>query len=151
MGRVINHIVLHCTATPQNTTPESILNYWKTVNKWMLPGYHHLIKADGTIVDLLPIEQVSNGVKGHNAHSIHISYIGGIDAKGNALDTRTPAQKASQLKLINRYRAIYPHAVILGHRDFLVKGKPGWKECPAYDVKSDLLKYGIIADPTAKN
>jgi N-acetylmuramoyl-L-alanine amidase len=132
--RTIDHIVLHCTATPQNTTVESIQKYWRTPppngNGWKSPGYHHIIKADGTVVDLLPIDQVSNGVGGHNAHSIHISYIGGVDKNGKAIDNRTDAQKTSQISLLKKYHAMFPAAVICGHRDF-----PGvTKECPSFDV-----------------
>lgn len=130
--RIITHIVLHCTATPQATTVESIRRYWKDVKKWKSPGYHHIIVPDGTIVNLLPIEEVSNGVQGHNAHSIHISYIGGIDSKGNALDNRTDAQKATQIVLLKKYMAMFPGVTVCGHRDF-----PGvTKECPSFDVKT---------------
>lgn len=132
--RTITHIVLHCTATPQTTTIESIQRYWRTPkpngNGWKSPGYHHIIKADGTVVDLLSIDQVSNGVAGHNAHSIHISYIGGVDKKGNALDNRTDAQKAAQIMLLKKYKAMFPGVVVCGHRDF-----PGVKKsCPSFDV-----------------
>lgn len=136
--RNITHIVLHCTATPQSTTVESIQRYWRAPkpkgNGWKSPGYHHIIKADGTIVDLLPIDQVSNGVAGHNSDSINISYIGGVDDKGKAIDNRTDAQKASQVLLLRKYKKMFPSVSIHGHRDFLKKGKPGWKECPSFDV-----------------
>ena len=94
--RKINYLVLHCTATPQNTTVESIQRYWREDLKWKNPGYHWIIKADGHAVNLLPIEEVSNGVAGHNSDSIHISYIGGIDSKGKAVDNRTAAQIKTQ-------------------------------------------------------
>lgn len=141
--RNITHIVLHCTATPQMTTVESIQKYWRTPkpkgNGWKSPGYHHIIKADGTVVDLLPIDQVSNGVAGHNAHSIHISYIGGVDGKGNAIDNRTPSQIKAQVALLKKYKAMFPDAIICGHRDF-----PGVKkECPSFDVKSWLKKIAL--------
>lgn len=137
--RVIKYIVLHCTATPQNTTIQSILNYWKNELKWKNPGYHFIIKATGEIVNLLPIEQVSNGVAGFNSNSIHISYVGGVDAKGRALDTRTQAQIDAQIKLIRHFKSLFPDAVIKGHRDFPnVK-----KECPSFDVASWLKKVGI--------
>jgi N-acetylmuramoyl-L-alanine amidase len=133
--RNIDHIVLHCTATPQTATVKSIQNYWKNILKWKSPGYHHIILPDGTVTDLLPIDQPSNGVYGHNAHSIHISYIGGIDGKGRALDNRTDAQKAAQIALLKKYHAMFPGATICGHRDFLTPGTSNWKECPSFDVK----------------
>lgn len=137
--RVIKYIVLHCTATPQNTTIQSILTYWKNELKWKNPGYHFIIKATGEIVNLLPIEQISNGVAGFNSNSIHISYIGGVDAKGKALDNRTQAQIDAQIKLIRHFKSQFPDAVIKGHRDFPnVK-----KECPSFDVATWLKKVGL--------
>lgn len=137
--RKIENIVLHCTATPQNTTIESIKNYWKNVLKWKSPGYHWIIKPDGVAVKLLSIEHSSNGVQGHNYNSVHISYIGGIDKKGLALDNRTNEQKETQIRLIKELRALFPKATILGHRDF-----PGvTKQCPSFDVKEWLDCVGI--------
>lgn len=141
--RTINHIVLHCTATPQNTTIESIQRFWKAPpphgNGWKDPGYHYIIKPDGTAVNLQPIERVSNGVKGHNHDSIHISYIGGVDARNRAVDNRTDAQKQTQIELIKKFKAMFPHADVLGHRDF-----PGvTKECPSFDVKEWLKCVGL--------
>lgn len=137
--RKITHIVLHTTATPQTTTVKSIQNYWKNQLGWKSPGYHHIIKPDGTVVDLLPIDQISNGVAGHNANSIHISYIGGVDGKGNAVDNRTPLQIQAQIELLKKYKAMFPGAVILGHRDF-----PNvQKSCPSFDVKAWLKCVGL--------
>lgn len=132
--RKIKWLVIHCTGGPQTQTVGTILNYWKNVKKWAVVGYHHIIEADGTVHNLLPIEKVSNGVAGHNANSIHISYIGGVDAKGKAVDNRTDAQKAAQIALLRKYKAMFTDAKIVGHRDFLVPGKPGYKSCPSFDV-----------------
>lgn len=128
--RKITHIVLHCTATPQTTTVKSITNYWRNELGWKSPGYHFIILPDGTIVELLAIEKVSNGVAGHNANSIHISYIGGVDEKGKAIDNRTDAQKAAQITLLKKFHAMFPNAKICGHRDF----KGVTKKCPSFEV-----------------
>jgi N-acetylmuramoyl-L-alanine amidase len=137
--RSIKYIVLHCTATPQNTTIESIKNYWKNTLHWKSPGYHYMIKADGEVVNTLPIEQISNGVAGYNTPSIHISYIGGVDAKNQPLDNRTEAQKLSQIKLLRELKKKFPNAEIKGHRDFTnVK-----KDCPSFDVKTWLKQINF--------
>lgn len=137
--RKITHIVLHCTAGPQNQPVEVIKNYWKNVLGWKSPGYHFIILADGTIVSVHPIELPSNGVAGHNSNSIHISYTGGVDSKFKAIDNRTDAQKQSQIKLLKELRIKFPYAKIVGHRDF-----PGVKKsCPSFDVKSWLDCVGI--------
>ncbi len=98
--RKISWIVLHCTATSQTTKVASIVKFWKEVNGWAAPGYHFIIKPDGTYENLQPIEKPSNGVAGHNANSIHISYIGGIDKNRRPVDNRTGAQKQTQIELI---------------------------------------------------
>ncbi|WP_228446040.1 peptidoglycan recognition protein family protein [Chryseobacterium gleum] len=58
---------MHCTATQPNARIEDIKRYWKENLKWKSPGYHYMIKADGEVVNTLPIDQVSNGVAGWNS------------------------------------------------------------------------------------
>jgi len=137
--RAITFIVLHCTATQQSASIESIKNYWKNNLKWQSPGYHFIIKPDGEIVSLWPIEKTSNGVAGFNANSIHISYVGGVDKKGNALDNRTEHQIASMIKLVKEMKAKFPNAKVLGHRDF----KGVVKACPSFDVSAWLKSVGL--------
>lgn len=137
--RKIKYIVLHCTAGPQTQTVEAILNYWRKNLGWKNPGYHHLIKSTGEVVNLLPIEQVANGVAGYNQNSIHIAYIGGVDRYGNAQDNRTTKQEEAQLRLLEKYRLAFPAAEIKGHRDF-----PGVKKaCPSFNVKKWLAEVGF--------
>lgn len=127
--RVINYITIHCTATSQNAKVESIQNYWKNTLKWKSPGYHILIEADGTRHYLQPFDLPTNGVKGFNQNSIHISYIGGLNG-----DDRTEAQKASILIAIKEameYAKTKP--IIQGHRDF-----PNvTKLCPQFNAKEE--------------
>ena len=131
--RVIKYIAVHCTATPQTTSIDSIKNYWKTNLGWKMPGYHFIIKPDGEVVKLLSVDEVSNGVKGFNSETINISYIGGVDAKNQPIDNRTPAQKATLLKLLKEFRAKFPNAIIQGHRDF-----PNVKKaCPSFNAKKE--------------
>ena len=130
MTRQIKYIVIHCTATSQSAKVESIQNYWRNTLKWKSPGYHILIEADGTRHYLQPFDKPANGVRGFNQESIHISYIGGVDAKGKAIDNRTEKQKASILIAIKEameYAKTKP--IIQGHRDFPNVAK----ECPSFD------------------
>lgn len=130
--RKIKYIVLHCTATNQHgVTVKAIQNYWKNQLGWKNPGYHFIIEFDGKIHQLQPIEKPSNGVRGYNQNSIHISYIGGVDQEGEPNDNRTITQKAAMQGLVHGLSAVYPNAEILGHRDF-----PGVnKACPSFEVK----------------
>jgi N-acetylmuramoyl-L-alanine amidase len=131
--RRIDFIVIHCTATPQDTRPEAIQHYWNEYLKWKNPGYHYLIEASGDVRQLATEERICNGVAGHNANSIHVSYIGGIDADNKPLDNRTPAQRQSMRVLIMKLKKQYPQAQIQGHRDFpFVK-----KACPSFDARQE--------------
>ena len=140
--RPIKHIVLHCTASQQSQSLASIQAHWNRLG-WRRPGYHRLIAADGTVHHLADYSQVTNGVAGHNSNSIHIAYIGGVDANGRPVDNRTQQQRAAMLQLIYECAALFPQAVICGHRDFSPdKNRNGviepheWvKACPSFSVR----------------
>ena len=149
--RNIKYIVLHCTATPQDTKIASIERFWKETLGWKNPGYHFIIEADGNVVQLLPIQQIANGVKGHNEHAIHISYIGGQ----NGQDNRTVQQEAAQIELVEKYKKAFPAAQVLGHRDLspdldgdgIIEPQEWTKECPSFDVASWVKKaclFGLL-------
>lgn len=139
--RKIKRIFIHCTAGSQKQTVADLRAEFKRKG-WKNPGYHYVISPDGAITQLLDEQQVSNGVKGYNQTSINVAYVGGIDSKGNAVDNRTEAQKASLKKLLKELRDRYPKAQILGHRDISPdtnhNGKvDSWeriKECPCFDA-----------------
>ena len=138
--RTIKYIAVHCTATTQKTSISAIQSYWKNQLGWKMPGYHFIVLPDGTAVQLLPIEEVSNGVKGFNSVLINIAYLGGVDAKNNPLDNRTPQQKATLLELLKKYKKLFPKAIIQGHRDF-----PNVKKaCPSFDAKKEYQKLKAI-------
>lgn len=133
--REIKYIVLHCTATPQTATIDAIKNYWTQHLKWKSVGYHYVIKPSGEVVNLAKIELATNGVAGFNKNAIHISYIGGVNEEGKAVDNRTKAQLESMKNLVVLLSTKFPKAEIRGHRDF-----PNViKECPSFCV-SDWVK-----------
>lgn len=138
--RTIQYLVVHCTATPQTTTVSAIQNYWRRNLGWKNPGYHFIILADGSYRQLQPIEKPANGVKGFNKGSIHIAYIGGVDAANRPADNRTPAQKRTLFKLLKELKAQFPRAVVLGHRDF----RGVTKACPSFDAMDE---YGHLNSP----
>lgn len=123
--RMIRYIVVHCTGTFTTATVKSILNYWKRTLGWSNPGYHYLLDRTGRIHALQPEHKVANGVRGHNANAIHVSYIG-----GHSHDDRTDNQKTNLIYLLRKLKRKYPNAQIQGHRDF-----PGVaKACPQFDA-----------------
>lgn len=137
--REIKYIAIHCTAGSQRAGVNDLLAEFRRKG-WKNPGYHYLITADGTIHQLLPDADVSNGVKGYNHCTVNVAYTGGVDGKLKPVDNRTEAQKESLAKLVKLLHGRYPKAVIQGHRDFPNVAKA----CPCFDVKTwvEELKIG---------
>ena len=141
--RNIEKIFIHCTATPQTW---GVAELWDSFKKqgWSHAGYHYVITTDGAIHQMEALETIANGVKGYNATSIHIAYVGGVNRQGKAIDNRTDEQKASMLRLLRILESKYPTAQILGHRDISPdvnkNGKvDSWeriKECPCFDART---------------
>jgi len=126
--RKIDYLVVHCTATSQDTEVHSIVKYWRDVLGWRNPGYHYIVDPSGFVFQLHPEDKVSNGVKGYNSNSIHISYIG-----GKTKDDRTEDQKAALYAMLEDLRSRYPNAQIQGHRDFPNVAKA----CPQFDAREE--------------
>lgn len=140
MIRTINHIVVHCSGVSQDATIEAIKAYWKNVMGWTKPGYHYYIQKHGTILELAPIQEIVNGVAGHNADSIHICYAGGVNKYGQPVDNRTPGQNDSLEQLVKDFHRRFPQAKILGHCEFPAVVKT----CPNFDVQNWLKIEKII-------
>lgn len=146
--RQIKYIAIHCTASGQKLTLAQLLAEFKSKG-WNNPGYHHVVFPDGHVVQLLDEEKIANGVRGYNAVSVHIAYIGGIErnkeGKIVAVDNRTAQQCVALRRLVTELRQKYPDAVVQGHRDFSPdKNHNGiidtWeriKECPCFDAKKE--------------
>lgn len=139
--RTIERIFVHCTAGSQKQTIEDLKAEFKAKG-WKHSGYHYAVMPSGRIEQMLPEEEVSNGVQGYNSTSINVAYIGGIDRNGKAVDNRTSEQKKSLVDLLKQLRQRYPKARIMGHRD-ISPDKNGngiidpWeriKECPCFDA-----------------
>lgn len=133
--RPINDIVIHCSATPEGKEfYAKDIDRWHRKRGWSGIGYHFVVDLDGTVEKGRPIRQKGAHARGHNAYSIGIVYIGGVDRHGNPKDTRTPAQRIALRALIDGLQARYPAARVLGHRDY-----PGvHKACPSFDVATQL-------------
>ena len=132
--RKINRIIIHCTATPEgrdHTAKE--IDRWHREKGWASIGYHFVIRLDGTVENGRPIEQVGAHVKGHNADSIGIVYVGGCDKNMKPKDTRTPEQREALLETVTNLQESYPHATVNGHNEF-DKGKA----CPSFNVQTEL-------------
>lgn len=136
--RQIKHIFVHCTATLPTASVDSLRAGWKAIG-WKNPGYHYVVKPSGEVVSLQPEDKASNGVKGYNAHAIHVAYIGGLRMlNGTKIyeDTRTLEQMAGLRQILRELRGRYPKAIILGHRSIWGEYTPEkWQKlCPCFNA-----------------
>lgn len=137
--RTITLIIIHCSAVkPSQESGVKDIDLWHRRRGWKNGcGYHYVVRRDGTIEKGRPLEMIGSHCLNHNKHSIGICYEGGLDANGEAADTRTPEQKVSMRKLLEQLHAQFPRAVITGHRVF----DPS-KDCPCFDAVSEYKDIG---------
>ncbi len=160
--RNVSNIVIHCTAGHQNAG--KVQDYFlRPVSEgglgWKTGGYHRIIDKDGTINKMYDFSVITNGVKGFNANTIHISYVGGVDIFDVTIakDTRNIYQKHSIHLCIqeaiqwckDQGQDITKNIGIVGHRDFsddnnkngAIESWERIKECPCFDV---IDVYGFL-------
>lgn len=130
--RNINKIIVHCSATKEGKAFNvADITRWHKQRGFATIGYHWVVLLDGTIQQGRAEMTMGAHCKGHNANSIGICYIGGLDENGKSKDTRTPEQKKALLELLKRLKKDYPNATIHGHREFANK------DCPCFDAKNE--------------
>lgn len=123
--RKINEIILHCTATKEGCDyGVNDVDRWHKARGFKCIGYHYLILLDGTVSPGRPVSEIGAHCTGHNANSIGVCYVGGLDKNGKAKDTRTAEQKLAMYKLLYDLTKTYPGAVINVHNQFANKSCP---------------------------
>ena len=128
--RRITLIVIHCSAVkPDQQSSAAQIDSWHRQRGFHLGiGYHYVIRRDGTLEMGRPEYMVGAHCKNHNQHSIGVCYEGGLNARGDPADTRTPQQRETLRQLINELRERYPKAIVVGHHNL----NP-LKACPCFD------------------
>lgn len=130
--RQIRKIIIHCTATPEGRDVDAEeINRWHKNRGFSQIGYHYIIKLDGTIEEGRSVHMVGAHTKGQNTGSLGIVYVGGVDNKNKAKDTRTPEQDTALTNLLTYLISKYPDATIHGHNEFANKA------CPSFDVQKE--------------
>lgn len=128
-NRTIDTIIVHCSATPAGRDNSAAdIRRWHRQRGFSDIGYHFVVRLDGTIEAGRPLELPGAHCRGHNLGSIGVCYVGGLDSAGRPADTRTPAQRASLLRLLTAIHLAHPRAAIRSHRDFAAKA------CPCFDA-----------------
>lgn len=129
----VRYIVVHCTATRCNKpfSVEKLINCG--VAKYGQCSYHYYVRLDGTVVPLLPESVQGVHARGYNSCSLGVVYEGGLDAQGNADDTRTAEQKHTLYALLKELTRSYPEARIIGHRELPHVAKA----CPCFPASKE--------------
>lgn len=127
----IHTIVIHYTWAI--TSDMAQVWKWHKARGWNGPGYHYLIRKDGSIEYGRPEWARGAHTRGHNDGTVGIAYEGGRipgDDK-NGHDTRTAAQKATMTRLIREIQARHPTAdKVRGHRQLVAT------QCPGFDARA---------------
>lgn len=139
-SRKISEIILHCTATREgaDATVDDIRR-WHTApaakggRGWSDIGYHYVVYRDGSVHEGRDVDVSGAHCLGHNCKSIGVVYVGGLDSKGAAKDTRTDAQKAALAELVEGLKKLYGlgKGSVYGHCEFANKA------CPCFDVEKE--------------
>lgn len=132
-NRVINEIIIHCSATKEGqdfTTAD--IKKWHIARGFSDIGYHYVIYRDGSVHPGRNVNISGAHCTNHNAHSIGVCYIGGLDKAGNPKDTRTEQQRAALIKLLSSLKKLYPKATIHGHCEFSNKACPCFNALKEY-------------------
>lgn len=131
--RQITEIIVHSTATPKgmNATAQDI-DRWHRLKGYDCIGYHYVILKNGMIQKGRPIEKIGAHCKGHNAESIGIAYVGGLNEDKQSADTRTEAQRRALVATIKLLLIEFPTIrKISGHKDYCNTA------CPSFDATAE--------------
>lgn len=132
-SRVIDKIIIHCSATPPNMDiGVEEIRKWHTEKGWQDIGYHYVIRRNGDFQEGRNVDIVGAHVSGHNTGSIGICLIGGVDANMSAEDNFTQEQWRELRDTLRILKANYPRASTYGHNEFANKA------CPSFDAQHEL-------------
>ncbi len=83
--RVIDEVIIHCTATPSDmdVTVDHLYQWHVEDNGWSDIGYHALISLDGTVWYCRPLERSGAHCTSRNATTIGIAFAGGYNKDGS--------------------------------------------------------------------
>lgn len=150
--RPIDLIVIHCSATPQGLDiGVKEIDAMHKKRGFAMIGYHFVIRENGRREGGRALTSVGAHAAGHNANSIGICLVGGLDDERKPANTFTPQQFAELEVLLGELKAKFPKARIVGHRDLSpdldgdgkVERHEWVKECPCFDVADWLRERAV--------
>lgn len=129
--RTIKNIIVHCSATrASQDIGAAEIDTWHKQQGWDEIGYHFVIRRNGEIEKGRALEKIGAHCRGHNAESIGICLVGGIDKDGKPENNFTQNQFSALRSLTAKLQGQFPAIQhIHGHNEFANKA------CPCFDVK----------------
>lgn len=126
--RTIDRIIIHCAATPPSLDIGAAeIDQWHREKGWDGIGYHYVIRRNGEVEPGRPVSRAGAHTKGHNATTIGVCLVGGVNGKGEAEANFTPAQWAALRAVVLTLHHAFG-AGVHGHREYAAKA------CPSFDV-----------------
>ena len=151
------YIVLHCSATrAKQDIDAATIRKWHKSQGWADIGYHYVIRRDGRVERGRPVDEIGAHVAGHNANTLGICLVGGLNnVTAKPEDNFTAEQKSALAKLCADLLRRYPRATILGHRDLspdrdkngVITPNEYLKSCPCFDARKWAVSAGLPAAP----
>lgn len=132
--KVIKFITIHCSDS-LSCTPEDLVQWHEVERGWSRPGYHYLVRKDGTIYKLNYGSHVTNHVANFNTVSLGVCLEGRFDHEHLA-----KKQFDALIELVAALQFVYyPNTTVKGHREYVGVSKT----CPGTMINLDYLRQQI--------
>ena len=142
------YLFIHCTASPLSAihvTGTWVKEYHTERKGWSRPGYSDVIELNGKLTNIYEYDHDTRterdeytwGTRLLNRNSRHVCYVGGVEAHGEAEDTRTDAQMDTLAAYVKTQIAYNPTLIVAGHNQVQRKA------CPSFDVVEWAISEGI--------
>lgn len=137
--RDIKGIIVHCSASPDSRDLGfKEINQWHKENGWKSPsgihcGYHYIVRRNGTVERGRPDHEVGSHVKGKNAKTLGVVWIGE--------KVPTAVQYTALVQIVHALMVKYNVSIdkVQGHCEAASESK---KACPVIDMNK--LRAEII-------
>lgn len=128
--RDITQVIIHCsfTKTSQDIGEDEITDWHVNGNGWSNIGYHFVIRRNGTVERGRDWQYAGVHTRGHNANSIGVCIVGGMNDEGRPEVNYTSEQWVTLRNLVEFLTLMFPDATVHGHNEF------SDKECPCFYV-----------------
>ena len=112
------------------------IDEWHRARGWNGIGYHYVIRRNGEIENGREIGTVGAHVAGHNANSVGICLVGGVDANNDPENNFEEIQFDSLLELLGMLKDEIPNEFdVVGHYEL-----DPHKACPSFNVQDWLIQ-----------